>query len=470
MSEEVIQTEAKMSIMTILGTLTPGLEDVSKAELVERYGDNVNFVTVTPALRGKLLFTLPLEICRKMTELRSFVNFFVLVSRIEKMDTLTPDFIPLLKKSFASTLNWEPALECFLRFFPEKRELLKWKKNGNPVVDKADQKRPSFRITCNRADLRQKERHSFTSMEAASAFGSGVNDFFAWRVNLTDPDMTILLDISTEEVIVAFRLTEESMHRRNLVALGPTSLVGTLSYSLAYLAEIKPGDIVVDPMCGGLSISIETALNWKHAFHIGGEIHAQGIDRCIKNMEHVNKINGKHLPLSVMRWDATNLPLRNGSVDVIVTDLPFGKKIGTISNNRILYPLVLNEMARVTRVNTGRAVFLSHDKSIIITYLKVQKCWRKVSRHVINQGGLRVSVWKLLRTDVDPVPIVPKEKKKGKGKGNRQKEGQEKEIGKAKDMMEAECEDEIENIQDQDQDQDQDLMENENQISEDGNN
>lgn len=32
------------------------------------------------------------------------------------------------------------------------------------------------------------------------------------------------------------------------------------------------------------------------------------------------------VPLDIIQWDICNLPLRTGSVDIVVTDMPFGKR------------------------------------------------------------------------------------------------------------------------------------------------
>lgn len=53
------------------------------------------------------------------------------------------------------------------------------------------------------------------------------------------------------------RVTSESKHRRNIVHFGPTTLRATVCYNLLRLAKPKPGDIIIDPMCGSGSIPIE---------------------------------------------------------------------------------------------------------------------------------------------------------------------------------------------------------------------
>lgn len=83
------------------------------------------------------------------------------------------------------------------------------------------------------------------------------------------------------------------------------------------------------------------------------------------NIEHLENKAGKGLNLDTVRWDSTSLPLRDQVVDVVITDLPFGRRIGSKADNRVLYYKALLELARVTKVETGRAVLLTYDKKTI---------------------------------------------------------------------------------------------------------
>lgn len=37
------------------------------------------------------------------------------------------------------------------------------------------------------------------------------------------------------------------------------------------------------------------------------------------------------LPVDTVRWDLCNLPIRTSSVDIIITDMPFGKRYSSAS-------------------------------------------------------------------------------------------------------------------------------------------
>lgn len=102
-----------------------------------------------------------------------------------------------------------------------------------------------------------------------------------------------------------------------------------------------------------------------------------------------------------LQWDATCLPLKTDAIDVFISDLPFGKKNGSMKKNWQLYPDLLKEMARVCRTKTGRAVLLTKDKKAMArAYGQSVKYWRRKYTYWINIGGLQAAIYLLQRTSI----------------------------------------------------------------------
>jgi hypothetical protein len=94
------------------------------------------------------------------------------------------------------------------------------------------------------------------------------------------------------------------------------------------------------------------------------------------------------------------LPLRAGTVDVVVTDLPFGKRCW-VSWVHLFYPRVLYEMGRVTRAG-GRAVLLDaatneHKIRKALGRAPLDGMWSCVGSIPINHGGFLCVVIVLMR-------------------------------------------------------------------------
>uniref|UniRef100_A0A8C3J8M4 THUMP domain containing 3 n=1 Tax=Calidris pygmaea TaxID=425635 RepID=A0A8C3J8M4_9CHAR len=274
-------------------------------------------------------------------------------------------------------------------------------KAGEGKTGEGDAKVLKFRVTCNRAG----DKHSFTSNEAARDFGGAVQEHFQWKADMTNFDVEVLLNIHNNEVVVGIALTEESLHRRNITHFGPTTLRSTLAYGMLRLCDPQPTDIIVDPMCGTGAIPIEGATEWPSCYHIAGDNNPQAVKRAANNICSLLKKNENKestslgIPLDIIQWDICNLPLRTGSVDIIVSDMPFGKRIGSKKKNWDLYPACLMEMGRICTPGTGRAVLLTQDKKCFAKALsRMGHIWRRGQTVWVNVGGLHAAVYLLKRT------------------------------------------------------------------------
>ncbi|XP_018410719.1 PREDICTED: THUMP domain-containing protein 3 [Nanorana parkeri] len=261
-----------------------------------------------------------------------------------------------------------------------------------------------FRVTCNRAG----DKHSFTSNDAARDFGGAVQDHFQWKADMTNFDVEVLLNISYNEMLVGIALTEESLHRRNITHFGPTTLRSTLAYGMLRLCDLEPSDVIVDPMCGTGAIPIEGVSEWPACFFVAGDNSRNAVNRAASNIcsllkkQQNSESATQGLPIDTAQWDISRLPLRSGSVDVIITDMPFGKRIGSKKKNWDLYPACLQEMSRVCRAGTGRAVLLTHDRKCFVKALaRAGHLWRKMHTVWVNIGGLHAGVYLLKRTALD---------------------------------------------------------------------
>lgn len=247
-------------------------------------------------------------------------------------------------------------------------------------------------------------------------------------------------------------------YRKSLV---PTSLKPSTAFALLQMAQVKPGQILLDPMCGCGTIPLE-AFDWlkgKGGVHcVGGDVDLEAVSAAEVNSRHASgnllldsgttggdmrdksahwgvgdsagvastagvgdgggggATNGEErsgkqgLSCDVVLWNASRLPWRDGTVDRIVCDLPFGNRCGTFKTRERLCPLVVGEMARVLRPSVGRAVLMAQSKSLKEALTKGGGCSKalEVEKHfVADMEGLRVDVFVVVRTSSPPPPPPP---------------------------------------------------------------
>ena len=142
-------------------------------------------------------------------------------------------------------------------------------------------------------------------------------------VDLEAPDHTLLAMFSSGLAALGWLETEPS---RAFAARKPTkkpffqpgSMAPTDARALANIAGAAPDARILDPMCGTGGILVEAGL-------AGAAV--VGVDAQSKMVRGTRRNLAAYLGRgSVLRGDATRLPLADGSVDGAVVDAPYGRQ------------------------------------------------------------------------------------------------------------------------------------------------
>jgi len=343
-------------------TLCAGLERIAGEEIGELLpGARVE---VRPeAERGRVFFTYP-GLVSDTFRLRSVENVFAYIGEFEGVAP-EPEGLEQIRRGIAA-LDLQPALRLSQQLRPA------------PVA-------PSFRCSTKRAGT-----HDYTSLEVMAAAGAGVWDQTQWRVDLTGHDYDIHADLTEDWCLVGLRLTTESLRRRTRVVHTSASLNPTVAYAMCRLSEPVAGEFCVDPMCGGGTVLIERAVCGP-ALLAGGDLFAHPVAMTARNLE------AAAAPATLFRWDARALPLATESVDKIISNPPWGRRAGSHTANRHIYPGLVRELARVLRVG-GVAVVLSLEKALLTGLVERNARLRIVHVLSVAVGGLHPSIYVVKKT------------------------------------------------------------------------
>lgn len=171
----------------------------------------------------------------------------------------------------------------------------------------------------------------------------------------------------------------------------PATTPGAVAAGLLRLAKARPGDTVLDP-CGGVAtIGVVDALTR------GGPAISIDLDTESVAAARANQALVAEGALDVQIGDATKLTLADGSVHRVVSDLPFGKRIGSNEANRTLYPAILREIERVLAAD-GRCVLLTDDKRVFVDAVARARGLKVVGERVIRYNGVAPSAYIVTRS------------------------------------------------------------------------
>ncbi|NXF37835.1 THUM2 protein, partial [Nyctibius bracteatus] len=209
----------------------------------------------------------------------------------------------------------------------------------------------SFRVSCRCSGAIAK---ILCSQEIGRAVGTALMKQCGWRADLRHPDLEIFVHLNDIHFVVGIPLFRLPLANREYIKTA--GLRSTVAWAMASLAEISAGAFVLDPMCGLGTILLEAAKEWPEACYWGADVsdsQLEGADVNIRTAGLMDKIE-------LLKASVKALLLPSESFDVVISDIPFGKKF-KITKDIQLLPDILQEIERVLRVGGTLVLLLSRD-------------------------------------------------------------------------------------------------------------
>ncbi len=208
------------------------------------------------------------------------------------------------------------------------------------------------------------------------------------KVDLTNPDHRFRVIVTKDscvfgEVLASIdrgQFWDRKPHKKPFFY--PGAISPDIARAIVNLCEIRQDDLVLDPFCGTGGILLEA-----------GMIRAQvlGIDvqeSMVRGADLNLRSHGFEYHLA--SGDACNLPLKDGSIDAVVTDPPYGRSAVVIAESvESLYKNALMELYRVMKAG-GRAVVVSDfelswaaEIGFVVTGLYKNRVHRSLTRYIM---------------------------------------------------------------------------------------
>jgi 23S rRNA G2445 N2-methylase RlmL len=345
----------------------PGLEEVAWIEIRKQL-KGVSFEG-TRVLRGKngFAFFRYAGQAVDLLKLRTTEDVFFLVARIPKV-----------------AWGYE-GLAQIQQLIARDRFLDTGLRQHSQVTRRAGRQGGTFRVISRMAGGRQPYRRIDFQRAVEKALKKRLGR--QWRVVDEGEDVEIWANLIGLDFVCGLRLSDATMrHRDYKQAHVAASLRPSVAAAMVWLTEPQPGDVFLDPLCGAGTLLVERGTIERHALLLGGEIDADALQAAARN------IGPRHKPRQLLRWDAGRLPLASASVDKIVTNLPFGKQVGSPHENRRLYCAAFREVDRLLRPQ-GSAVVLSSETELVKDALRQIKGLQIVRGYSVTILGQQARIY-----------------------------------------------------------------------------
>jgi hypothetical protein len=323
-----------------------------------------------------------------------------------RLNTTIEAAIIAMNKLVKEDYNFDNAFDLW------KRHAQCWPQNYNvPKVIR-------YRVSCIRGHSNE---YSYTREDFFREVVDIVSpDREGWRVDLTNYDIeVVLLLISPTCVAVGLTLRPYQLlgnkafqcntmppdtsppYLSGKLTTGITRLRPVNAFLLLELAKIQKGEVILDPCCGIGTIP----LNVKDGVGIGGDLCLLPGALAGIAGKYINEFGRTNPSTNLSAWDAAYLPIRSASIDVVISDFPFGKQC--MSSNKLyqVLPLWLSELSRVLRPGTGRIVILCGAFGIVVDTLRSTDdpklgVWDVTAVFPVNIGGLLAWIVMAVRTNL----------------------------------------------------------------------
>ncbi|KAL4641315.1 THUMP domain-containing protein 2 [Arapaima gigas] len=215
----------------------------------------------------------------------------------------------------------------------------------------------TFRVSCHCSGPVARR---FSSQDLGRLIGSTISKQLCWRVDLRAPDLEVNVHLSDDRCVTGLPLLRLPLAHRSYIRT--TGLRSTVAWAMASVAEIKPGSLVLDPMCGVGAVLLEAAKEYQNAFFVGTDIDESQLMKASENVQFAQLSDS----IELMRSSVNAISLPPCSVDAVVCDVPFGRKFGSRADAAASLPAAVKEMERVLRVNGVLVLLLSPQLSVLL--------------------------------------------------------------------------------------------------------
>lgn len=234
-----------------------------------------------------------------LSQLKTIEDIFLLIQTVPLIGTRN-DLKSI--KNLISSYNFFPTLNIHRHTHPQVK------------------KRPSWRVIAQ-SDNPPWQKYRRKDLQKAVELGIS-HQFSQWKHVTDHADLEFWIQVAEKSAIIGLRLTNRfTRHRQYKIANLPGSLRPTIAASLVFLSHPQPNETILDPFCGAGTILIERALAAPYRLLIGSDINPSAIEAAQKNF------GKQHQPRELHQWNINQIPLPQNSIDKIITNPPWGKKI-----------------------------------------------------------------------------------------------------------------------------------------------
>uniref|UniRef100_A0A3B3QFQ2 THUMP domain containing 2 n=2 Tax=Paramormyrops kingsleyae TaxID=1676925 RepID=A0A3B3QFQ2_9TELE len=215
----------------------------------------------------------------------------------------------------------------------------------------------TFRVCCRCSGTVARK---LGSQDLGRLIGTAISRQLRWKVELREPKVEVNVHLTDDHCVIGMPILRLPLAQRCYIRT--TGLRSTVAWAMASLADIKPGSLVLDPMCGVGTVLLEAGKEYQGSFFLGMDIDPSQLEKASENIRFAELSNS----IELLQSSVTAIPSPSCSVEAVVCDVPFGRKFSSRVEAAALLPAAVKEMGRVLRPGGTLVLLLSPQLSILL--------------------------------------------------------------------------------------------------------
>ncbi|KAL3915800.1 MAG: hypothetical protein SGILL_005475, partial [Bacillariaceae sp.] len=279
------------------------------------------------------------------------------------------------------------------------------------IDDSQGKKQPkmTFRVTCERIG----GPHPWQAPDVEYEIGGAISQVMephGWKVKMSDYDICIRADVIGKFVVLSTQLNIHDMAkgRHTLKYRNAVTIKTNVAYAMLRLANLKPGNTLLDPFCGSGTILLEALQFFDGKLSVVGmDVSKKSADGARENVAADGYTEGNYLRKFVTS-DARGLKrhVEEFSVDAVVSNLPWGIMTGqhqSVSDLQTLYEVFIRNCWYVLKPGGRIVVFVLRGLQTMRIVRKLSGRFRLLHCNVIRTSNNLPTVMVIEKLPVDEV-------------------------------------------------------------------
>lgn len=203
-------------------------------------------------------------------------------------------------------------------------------------------------------------------------------------IDLEQPDLEVFLHLNDKYLTIGLQVTRKPLSDRSYLA--HIAVRSTVCCAMCMAVELTSDDTVLDPMCGAATILVEAVKQFDCKFALGVDSDLTQLKLAQNNID--SSCTSSRVEL--ICGDSRSVNIRQDCFDVVLCDVPFGRKFGDPNQIEQLLSCIVRTIDPVLK-SSGRIGILISER---LRQSLIDLCpnWTLLNQHPLRLGTLPAAI------------------------------------------------------------------------------